>query len=174
MSRDPSKAFGGTWMASPEKVGDLDRIVRQRLERHMASLGPQSVGLLADDLRKCNDHRLWFLGTCVCALLAELLFGAEEGGIFRKSSALRDLDLREQGDCLRELRNACFHPAHVNEKAGSGLPHVAVLAERIASRAPRVADDLRRDCRVLRSAEVYVVALRVLDEAGRTFIRLAA
>lgn len=144
---------------------------------------PQSVAALCQDLDGVNQARLWFMATCACALLAELIYGSETGGTFMASDEDRrqkkawkrtaEASAHTLRNSLRSLRNACFHPAHVTSDAGSGSPHIDNLADALRRWGePQAADLLEKHYPFLRTSDVYVVALRMLDEVGKALLTI--
>lgn len=173
MSRSP---LDGTWMADAKVRRAVHSEVEQRISavirhaRHpLPQSAPQEVRLLCEDLMKAEEARIWFLATCACALLAELIEGSAHGGVFPRAS--EDDTLLQ---CLYSLRNACFHPAHVNPEAGSGEPHVLVLATRLERwgdrREKEIAQRLREDYRKLRSEEMLRTAAKLVHALGLRYL----
>lgn len=159
-------------MANERHRTQLDQLVSQRLTTHLRVrtdlkdvVPPQNVILLCNDLQEATKAKLWFLATCVCALLAELFYASESGAIFPKGESA------SHRWYLRSLRNACFHPAHVNPDAGSGKPHVETLADALERRGNmQIAKQLRRNYSLIRDFEMYALAVKMLDEMGQEFL----
>ncbi len=176
-------ALDGRWVADARRRARLDHLVTQRLRTvrdrgELTIAPPQTIELLCRDLvRVVEAGELWFLATCVCALIAELLLGSRGGGIMpsvseiaRTSRRMTTARFREWDSIartLQALRNACFHPAAL----GVDEPHVRTLAERLDERGEaRVASLLRGDYSQVRGRELFAVALRILDELGNDML----
>jgi hypothetical protein len=161
--------YQASWMATRGDVDLLDKRVRQLLSR-VTPAGVQSVSVLATDLHHLidlGDESLAFVGTAVCSLLAELLLGAETAGIF--PNELHNPEDRSEAvlwNALRSLRNTCFHPAAMAPPA-----HVDLLVEHLRHRDAMLAERLRKDRSELRSPRMLLMAIRLVDELGRTQLR---
>jgi hypothetical protein len=172
-------------MADAESRELINSLINSRLRSHLKlrkdskgkhAAPPHSVLDFCKDLEQVTQARLWFMATCACALLAELLYGSETGGTFLASDEDRRQKRKRAAETgahtlrnsLRSLRNACFHPAHVTSDAGSGSPHIDNLADALRRWGePQAADLLEKHYPFLRTSDVYVAALRMLDEVGK-------
>ena len=165
----------GSWMADEARRMRLDSLVQDRLASYRKdrlagdSPVPSTVIDLCGDLHAVMslEEPPFFVGTCIVALLAELLIGSEGGEriprkirIPRDAPTLDDRAWKSVGDCLRDLRNAVLHPASAKYPDKD-------LARRLDGRGEMTAAEILKSGRAaLRSEEMFEVSLRLLNELG--------
>lgn len=160
-----------TWLADPDLVRRADDFVRGELARHRG-LSPHerenvtawSIERIATDVDAFATTNRWLWVTTGICVIAELLFAAKGGTIFRIGDVPPNPALR----ALHILRNAMFHPAHVHS-GGSGEPHVVQLVEHLRGNGDAdLADKLERNWAFLAERPIAAFAVRMLDGAART------
>jgi hypothetical protein len=187
----PASELSRSWMANDGLVHRLDESVRTQLTTRLAILegagaaanrSSQSVQLLVEDLRAgvrhgtgyavaTGRHPRWFVGTCACALLGELIYVA---GAARANSTwiykipdIRSGPRDSSHEPLQLLRNACFHPGDI-----SSTSSLRLLAAHIESRYDRdLGRALTRDPVLLRERHVLAWSIRQIDEVGHQELR---
>ena len=173
-----AEEYRTTWLGDRDYVGALDSWVRKRLVAHRPSARPESVApwtidLLAGEVERLGGERRWLWCTGAIALLAELLFCADAGGPFPSHDTGHRHDLDINVKALRAVRNATFHPAFQDRRAGSGSPPIEKLYELLDNDddadVREAALNLAADWSYLDSRPITSYALRMLDSGGRLY-----
>jgi hypothetical protein len=159
-----------TWLADPDRVWRADDFVRGELARHRGlnphereNVAAWSVERIVADVDAFAATNRWIWVTTGACLIAELLFAAKGGTIFRIDDGPPSPALR----ALHILRNAMFHPAHARA-GGSGEPHVAQLVEHLRGNGEAdLAEQLARNWAFLAERPIAAFAVRMLDGAAR-------
>lgn len=169
--------FSATWLDDPDFVARYDewsrtRAVHHRPDAQAESALPWTVDLLVADIKRFGADGRWLWCTSAIALLAELIFGIDAGGVFASDGRHR-FDLAQNVTALRELRNACFHPAFQNAGAGSGTPPIENIIEILDNdddgAVREAAVRFAVDWSYLAGRPVTSFALRQMDSAGRLY-----
>jgi len=174
------EAFDATWLANDESVAALDNWVRGTLAAHrglddihaIESVAPWSVQTLARSIGAFGDAQQWLWCVTAVALMQELIFCAEDGGL-DPAGVATDSDLARVVDTLRAIRNAVVHPAFQLGKGGKEAPMVRLTKLLEADDDPEVTElalNLPEAWSYLGERPTATYALRKLDSAGRLFI----
>lgn len=129
------EAFEATWLADQEAVSELDNWVRRTLAGHrglgddihaLESVAPWSVETLARSINAFGDNQQWLWCVTAIALMQELVFCAEDGGL-DPAGVATDSDLARVVETLREIRNAVMHPAFQRSKGEKKAPMARLI-----------------------------------------------
>ena len=158
----------------------LDDWVRDRLARHRArpkeTIAPWSVSSLVTAIRHYGLDDRWMWCLTAIALLQELIFCAEGGGVRAFGTALHT-DLYADVKLLRTLRNVALHPAFQIEGGQDGQDGVPM--ERLIAQLKTDDDlNLRDEAKKLESAwssfpslPMALYALRKINSAGSLLMK---
>jgi hypothetical protein len=175
------ETFDATWLANGESVAALDNWVRRILVDHrglgddvhaIESVAPWSVETLARSIRAFGDAGQWLWCVTAIALVQELIFSAEGGGIDPVGVAT-DSDLARVVETLRAIRNAVIHPAFQLAKGGRDPPIVRLIKLLEADDDPEVTELALRlpdAWSYLAERPTATYALRKLAAAGELFM----
>lgn len=175
------EAYGETWLADGDKVAAIDGWVRRTLCRHreldalhaMQSVAPWSVETLARSVGAFGDAGQWLWCVTAVAILQELIFCAEDGGI-DPAGVATDGDLQPDVEVLRAIRNVVLHPASQLAKGNKPPPMLRLIslfeADDDAS-VTELALRLPDDWSYLAERPVATYALRKLGSAGELFLQ---
>ena len=174
------EACGETWLGHGEEVTAIDGWVRRMLGNHrkldnlaMQSVAPWSVETLARSIGTFGDSEQWLWCVTAIAILQELIFCAEDGGI-DPSGVATDADLNRDVEALRAIRNAVLHPASQRAKGNKPPPMLRLIALLEADDDPSVTELALRlpdDWSYLAERPTATYALRKLGSAGRLFLQ---
>lgn len=175
------KAFSATWLADKDAVTALDGWVRRTLAEHrglgddvhaLESVAPWSVATLARSIGAFGDAQQWLWCVTAVALMQELVFCAEGGGL-APAGVATDSDFARVLEALREIRNAALHPASQRSNGGNTAPMVRLIEllqidddSEVTELALRLPDAWS----YLAERPTAMYALRNLNAAGRLFI----
>jgi hypothetical protein len=175
------EAFEATWLADKDAVAALDSWVRRTLAEHrglgddvhaLESVTPWSVETLARSIGDFGDAQRWLWCVTAVALMQELVFCAEDGGL-DPSGVATDSDLARVLEALRAIRNAVVHPAFQRSKGGNTAPMVRLIELLQIDDDPDVTELALRlpdAWSYLAERPTAMYALRNLNAAGRLFI----
>lgn len=170
-----AEEFDGTWLADERVRARADRWVREWIARHRSKRGRDKedvavfgIERLAHDIRSFGHEGRWLWVTAAVCLVAELLFAARDGGVFRDQRVPHDRDAAVPFKALRILRNVTFHPAHSSPRAGSGEPHVLQLVQHLRENSEGdLADALAQSWAFVADRRMASFALRMVNSAPR-------
>ena len=163
-----------TFLADSGKMGTLDRWVRAKLIAHRIedlvdaqSVAPWSVEVLVREVVVFGEQQKWLWAITAIALLQELVFCCEGGGL-TPSTDLKHRDLCRDAKALQELRNVVMHPAFQLSGGGNTAPMVRLIALLRIDDDPDIRQQLtklERNWAAVADRPVAVYALRKLNSA---------
>lgn len=174
----PEDVFNGSWMANEDEKRQLHDNVQARLKaaRKDNGLPPcdpaYSVDVLVRYIRQGVREKRWIMATTSCALLGELIYASEQGGLYKVPKLLSRKSKQYGRDSLHRpleiLRNACVHPAMVVGKGedGPAMERLVEAVRRTADGGP-LATQLEKQWNRLHERALTAWALARIDYAGR-------
>jgi hypothetical protein len=138
----------------------------------MESVAPWSVETLARNIGAFGDANQWLWCLTAMALMQELIFCAEDGGL-EPAGVATDADLARDVETLRAIRNAVLHPAFQLTKGANEAPMVRLIKLLEVDDDPEVTElalRLPEAWSYLAERPAAMYGLRKLNAAGQLFI----
>ena len=173
------EAFSQTWLAKDAHVHAVDNWVRSTLAGHRSlgedtklNVAPWNVRSLVKSVHEYGNAHEWLWCVAAIAIMQELIFCAEDGGIAPSGVAM-DRDLYVQVSALKTIRNVVFHPSFHAARGGNPPPMEAaikLLSSDDDMDVMRLAKRLPNEWASFAEKPVAVFALRRLGAAGQIFV----
>lgn len=172
--------YSETWLAKSNTVAALDAWVRRTLANHrrldvseMESVAPWSVETLARSVGEFGDSERWPWCVAAIALLQELIFCAEGGGMDAVGGVVDHNDLADVIKTLRAIRNVALHPAFQIDRGENPTPMerlITLLEEDDDIEVSELALRMPAAWSYFAEKPVATYALRKLHAAGELFV----